>query len=340
MATILYLATDCGLAVARRQNGTWGVQLGLAGLVAQCVAADPERPERVYCGTFDRGLWTSGDAGTSWRAAGPGIAHPAVMAVAVSTLERVDSIAVVWAGTEPSALFRSDDGGRSWRECPTLRSLPSAPTWSFPPRPWTSHVRWIAPDAHEATWLFVGIELGGVMRSMDSGQSWEDRKPGGQHDAHTLRTHPGAPGWVYEASGGGYAESHDAGASWRREDEGLRHRYTWGLAVDPADPETIVISAADGPRQAHDAGAAESHLYRRTAGEPWKEVSDGLPGPQGTRTLVLATNAAEPHSFYAATRDGQVFRSADAGRSWEPLPLSWPEGHRVGNVEALCVAEV
>lgn len=340
MTTVLYLAMDDGLAVARRRQGSWEMQRGLSGYTTQCVAADPERPERVYCGTFDRGLWISDDGGGSWRPAGPGIEHRAVMAVSVAPVERANGIGVVWAGTEPSALYRSEDGGDTWQECPALRALPSAPTWSFPPRPWTSHVRWIAPDAHVAARLFVGIELGGVMRSLDGGRTWEDRKAGGQHDAHTLRTHPQAPGRVYEVAGGGYAQSDDAGASWRRDDAGLRHRYTWGLAVDPADPETIVISAADGPRQAHDAGAAESYLYRRSAGEAWQAVGDGLPGPRGRRTLVLAANAAEPHAFYAATREGQVYRSADAGRTWECLPLAWPEGYRAGNVEALAAVDV
>jgi len=337
--TVLYLATNDGVAVARRHNGAWPVQRGLAGYTTQCLAADPERPERVYCGSFDRGLWVSDDAGTSWHAAGPGIAFQAVMAVAVGALEHANGGGVVWAGTEPSSLFRSEDGGRSWQDCPALRALPSAPTWSFPPRPWTSHVRWIAPDAHDAARLFVGIELGGVMRSLDSGRTWEDRKPEGQHDAHTLRTHPRAPGRVYEAAGGGYAESHDGGASWRRDDSGLRHHYAWGLAVDPGDPETIVVSSAAGPRQAHDSGTAESYLYRRSAGEAWQEMSAGLPEPRGRRTMVLASNAAEPHAFYAATREGQVYRSPDAGRTWDPVPLSWPEGYRAGNVEALVVAE-
>ena len=58
------------------------------------------------------------------------------------------------------------------------------------------------------------------------------------------------------------------------------------------------------------------------------------------RTMVLASHAAESHVFYGATREGQVYRSANGGRTWEPLPLSWPEGYRVGNVEALVVAEV
>ena len=86
----------------------------------------------------------------------------------------------VYAGTEPSRLFRSEDQGESWRELEALLELPSRPTWSFPPRPWTSHVRWIAPSPHDADLLLVGIELGGLMRSDDGGQSWEDHRPGAQ----------------------------------------------------------------------------------------------------------------------------------------------------------------
>jgi photosystem II stability/assembly factor-like uncharacterized protein len=188
-----------------------------------------------------------------------------------------------------------------------------------------------------ASRLFVGIELGGVMRSQDAGLSWEDRKPGSQHDSHTLRTHPSAPGHVYEAAGGGYAESRDGGETWRGDDAGLQHHYLWGLAVSPGDPETLVVSAAHGPGQAHNPQSAESCLYRKTAGEPWRSIRDGLPEPRGTRSLVLATNESEPEAFYAAGRDGTLYRSADTGLTWETLPVSWPDGYQVRNVEGLAV---
>src|SRR5687768_8289351 len=262
---VIYLTTGGGLAVIRQGNGEWIAEVRLQGLPVYCEDADPLRPERVYCGTFGRGLWRSDDAGDSWRSVGEGITYPEVMAVAVSAAERgKDGSGVVYAGTEPSALFRSEDGGDSWDECRTLRELPSAPTWSFPPRPWTHHVRWIAPDPLVAGRLFVGIELGGVMRSLDAGRTWEDRKPNGQHDAHHLRCHPHATDRIYETAGGGYAESHDGGASWLLLDEGLRHHYMWGLAVDPGDPDTVVVSAARGPREAHaPLTMAESTVYRK-----------------------------------------------------------------------------
>lgn len=337
--TQMLVATDRALAVVTRHNGHWKAAVQLVGRPTQCVAVDPLRPQCAYCGMFGEGLWRSDDAGASWRPVGGGITYAEITSVAVSPLERAGDEGVVWAGTEPSALFRSEDGGATWQERSTLRELPSAPTWSFPPRPWTSHVRWITPDPNAAERLFVGIELGGVMRSLDAGLTWEDRKPVSQHDAHTLAMHRGAPGRVYEAAGGGYAESLDAGATWRRDDAGLTRCYVWGLAVDPANPEVVVVSAAPGPQQAHDERFADAAIYRRAGEGPWQEVREGLPDPAGTRAYVLAANDAEPGIFYAASRDSGIYRSPDAGLSWERLDITWPDGFHVAEVRGLVVAD-
>lgn len=340
MATTVYAATGDALAVSRQENGRWVTTLQLSGRPTQCVAADPLRPERVYCGTFGQGLWKSEDAGSSWRAVGEGIAHREIMAVAVSSSERVNGHGVVWVGTEPSALYRSEDAGQSWQERPALQSIPSKPTWSFPPRPWTHHVRWIAPDPNVAERIFVGIELGGVMRSLDGGQSWEDRKPGSQFDSHTLRTPRLAPGYVYEAAGGGFAESFDGGTTWQGDDSGLRWHYLWGLAVDPVDPTTLVVSASPSAREAHYGPQfAESAIYRKTGGGPWQEVRDGLPPERGTLAYVLAANDAEPHTFYAAPHQGDLYRSSDAGATWERLAI-WPDGYQPKDVTGLAVVDL
>lgn len=329
--TKLYIALQEGLVVAAGQQDLWRADWHMVGLAPECVAVDPFGPERLYCGTSGNGLWRSEDEGVSWQPVGPGISHADVTAVVVSSVEQIGGRGVVWAGTEPSALFRSEDGGDSWQERRGLRSLPSASTWSYPPRPWTHHVRWITPDPHRGERLLVSIEAGGVLRSRDAGQSWEDRKPQGPRDAHTLLAHPQAPDRLYAAAGdgfsspgSGYAESPDGGDSWRRFGAGLHHHYLWGMALDPHEPDTVVVSAARGPREAHQRTIAESTLYRRTAGEAWQEIRAGLPEPRGTLIPVLAANQAEPGAFYLASNRG-VFRSADAGLTWERLLVPWPE---------------
>jgi photosystem II stability/assembly factor-like uncharacterized protein len=332
--TTLYLATGDAVAIIRRHGDTWTARVALAGQPTQCVAADPRRPARVYCATFGRGLWLSDDAGATWQPAGAGLAYAEVTAVAVG----VDG--TVWAGTEPSALFRSDDAGRTWRECTAMRELPSAPTWRFPPRPWTSHVRTIAPDPHVAGRLFVGIELGGVLRSLDGGETWQDRHPDAQPDAHFLLTHPRAAGRVYEAAGGGYAETRDGGETWRRDDAGLPWRYLWGLAVDPIDPDTLVVSASPGPAEAHGRPAAQAALFRRTASGPWQPAQSGLPAPRGTRAYLLASDPIASGVFYAVPKGGGLYRSTDAGTSWQPLDVHWPNGYRPSDATWLTAVEL
>ena len=343
--TRIYAAMAEELLVVGHRNGRWHAERRLAESSPQCVAVDPLRPEQLYCGTFDKGLWRSADAGGSWEPVGEGIARDAVMAVAVSPVERANGHGVVYAGTEPSALFRSEDRGESWEELREMRELPSAPEWSFPPRPEISHVRWILPDPTIARRLYVAIEAGALIRSHDGGQTWQDRVPDGPRDTHTLTTHKDVPGRLYSAagdgfmrSGMGYAESRDGGDTWERFSEGLKHHYLWGVAVDPADPETVVISAAASPREAHNPTRADSTIYRKEAGGPWREVTDGLPETERRLVSILAANEAEPGVFYALTNLG-LYRSPDAGLSWESLDLAWPDRYRRQNQRGLAVVD-
>jgi len=341
----LYIAADEALAIVRQRNGEWVADLQIVGSRPQSLAVDTLRPRQVYCGTFDQGLWRSENAGGTWEHVGPGIEHESVTAVAVSATERIGDYGVVYAGTEPSALFRSEDGGSTWQELAALRRLPSAPTWSFPPRPYTSHIRWITPDPLVVGRVFAAVEAGALLRSLDGGQTWEDRKPGGPYDTHTLVMHRLAPNRLYSAAGdgfmnpgNGFVESEDGGETWYRPGEGLQHHYLWSVAADPADPTTILISAAHGPQQAHNPHSAESAIYRRSGNSQWQQVRDGFPEPQGLLTSVLATHEAEPSVFYAANNKG-VFRSADAGSSWVAMPIRWPQNSRIGRAHALVVVQ-
>ncbi len=343
--TNIYVAMPSGLLVLRGQHPHWQASWQLDGLPAQCLAVDPLRPAQLYCGTFGEGLWVSEDGGSSWRPAGEGIRSPQLMALASSATERVGDQGVVYAGTEPSALYRSEDGGATWQELAGMVALPSAPTWSFPPRPYTSHVRAIGLDPHASGHLYVAIEAGALVRSFDGGATWVDRVLSGPFDTHTLGLPPQTPGRVYSAAGDGFMQpgqgfvvSTDGGETWERAGEGTR--YLWGLAVDSGDPDTVIVSSALGPQQAHNPASAESAIYRRAdPHDRWEMVTQGLPPSRGTLASALAANPAEPGVFYAANNHG-IYRSPDAGRSWEPLDISWPESSdHTRRPEALLVAQ-
>lgn len=345
----LVIAFRDTLVVAHPRREGWTAAERLDGMRPTCLAADPLRPGRIYCGTSDHGLWMSDDFGESWRDVGAEIAERRITAVAVAPGEATNNPspqpeqagrgvvdpAVVYIGTEPSAVYRSEDGGEQCERMRGLETLPSASTWSFPPRPETHHVRWIEPDPHQPGRLFACIEAGALVRSDDSGHTWADRVPGGPYDTHTLATHPTAAGRLYSAAGDGYFESDDAGAHWRQLETGLRHHYLFGVAVDPADPDTVLVSAAPGPYAAYNAMKAESMVYRRSRDGDWRPVDAGLPEGAGTTVAVLVSSG--PGEFWAANNRG-VYRSSDAGRTWEHMLIDWPSAYTRRDVVAFLVS--
>ena len=144
------------------------------------------KKNRVYCGTFGRGLWLSDDSGDSWRPIGDsyryfdfpkedGILHSSITSITISSNEQVNGYGVVYVGTEPSALFRSENGGETWTELKNMKSLLSSYTWAFPPRPFTHHVRWITVDPNNPNTIHVSIEAGAVIQSNDKGHTWIDK---------------------------------------------------------------------------------------------------------------------------------------------------------------------
>jgi photosystem II stability/assembly factor-like uncharacterized protein len=296
----------------------------LAHAGASCVAVDPHDPDRVYVGTFDRGLFASDDGGARWRVPDNGLEDRRVLSVAVSRAHTQAGTSVVYAGTEPSNLYRSEDGGRTWRRLPALRDLPSEPRWSYPPRPWTHHVKTIALHPRDPDQLLVGIELGGVMRSHDGGASWLDHNPQAHSDAHQLATHPLAPDRVYEAAGQGIALSEDRGESWQRQEQGLDRRYAWAVAADIEDPDLWYVSVSRSPFAAHGSGDGQARLVRTTgsrdgngAAAGWTRVDNWGDDPE-LRRMPYALAALPGHRgrLLVALRGGTLLITHDAGESW------------------------
>jgi hypothetical protein len=321
----IHLFATTGDAVARIDSGdgrAFDVALSLEDSGAQCIAVDPTNPRRVYAGTFDNGLYRSLDGGETWEQVGGGIPDKRVLSVAIAPARD----GAVYAGTEPSNLYRSEDDGRSWQVFPRLRELPSAPTWSFPPRPWTSHVRRIAPHPTDPHIIYVGIELGGVMRSIDGGETWEDRKPGSYHDSHAILTHPAAPNRVYEAAGGGVAYSADAGATWQPVDDGMDRHYVWGLAIDSADPDLWYVSATFSARNTHHVtNDARAFIYRKRGDAPWESTGgESLPQPLDVMPYALLAPRNHPNSLIAGLKNGEFWLTEDAGGRWRKLDVKLP----------------
>jgi photosystem II stability/assembly factor-like uncharacterized protein len=283
------------------------------GVRPTCLAADVSA-ETLWCGTSD-GVLRSDDSGTTWVRAG--LEGEEITAIAASPNERGQAGAVVYAGTEPSGLYRSSDGGANWRRAEGLLDLPSSSTWSFPPKPETHHVRWIACDPAHAGWLYVAIEAGALVATPDGGRTWQDRPDVAPYDTHELAIHPDRSATLRVSAGDGYWESEDGGASWESPEEGLDVTYLRSVAIDPGDPDVVVVSAASHPHKAYMAGRSDGRLFRREGNGRWRRVTEGWPDPPATIAPLLAAGH-DPGELWAADERG-VHRSADGGATWSAI---------------------
>lgn len=334
--TALLIATDSDVVRVEVASGEARAGSGLEGERPTCLAALPptgsltttatevgptasNRKEAeagplssAWCGTRRGGVFRSDDGGHSWRPSGLDGEH--VMSLAVSPVDE----GLVWAGTEPSALWRSEDDGESWERMPGLRDLPSSSRWAFPPRPETHHVRWIACHPRERGRLWLAIEAGALVSTPDGGESWKDRVPDGPWDTHELAIHPDRPETLRIAAGDGYYESEDGGSTWCAPRDGLEVSYLRSVAVDPGDPDVILVSASSRARTAYVAGHSDGRLYRRVADPTcagrWVRVRTGWPEEPETIAPLLLSGATAGE-LWAADERG-LHRSTDGGETW------------------------
>ncbi|MDY0394631.1 WD40/YVTN/BNR-like repeat-containing protein [Virgibacillus halophilus] len=305
------------------------------------IASDPQNKQRLYCGTYGHGLWKSEDGGYHWKAVGKvnsyhgpnqgnGISSACITGVMVHPIKTSSNgNSIVYAGTEPSALYFSEDLGQTWIPFNGIKHLPSRPNWQFPPRPHTSHVRWIAPSYANENQLNVSIEFGAFIRSSDHGKHWQDRPFLSPLDTHTLLAHPNAPGRLYAACGDGlrnpelaYAQSEDEGRSWAFMSEGLEnHPYLYSMALHPEDADYRLVSASESAAKAHH-DSLYATIYRKKGNEDWKETAAGLPC-DGSFIHTLTADPAQPGIFYALNNQGLFRLDADQER-WEKMNIPWP----------------
>lgn len=311
----------------------WAVEECLDGMAFEAVAAHPDTPRQILVGTSDSGVCLSEDGGGSWGRTGRETIEEPVTALASdpSDPERF------YVGTEPSRVYVTEDSGETWATLDGLTDLESSDSWAFPPRPSTHHVRWIEIDPTDPEHLYVAVEAGALVRSFDGGETWEDRVDSGRWDTHSMATHPDAPKRAWAAAGDGFAETTDGGETWTYPQQGLGHRYCWSVAVDTADTDTLLMSAALGPGTAHTSASAESYVYRRSGvtDAAWQLAGDGLPHGKGMLRPVIQSGFQPGEAFLASNLG--LWRTASMGETWESIDIDWPDALTDQTVRGLVV---
>jgi hypothetical protein len=309
----LYIGT-IGEGVFRSLDHGVSFRRACEGMFVEChvraLTVHPRDAKVLYLGS-ELGLFRSTDGADSWTKLPAPLDGLQVWSLWIDPV-RPEAIL---AGTCPSRLFRSSDGGASWEECVTgmVRECP---------RILHTRVTALAGDATEPGSIWAGVEIDALYHSRDGGKNWRPAGTGlSSRDIHALAVIPGKNGRRLLASTNNDLNlSDDAGETWRPLGAGQRLPFPYfrGLAQICGRPEVLLAGLGDGP-PGWIGGVARSE----DGGSTWRSVP--LPAPANSTVWTFAVHAADPNLVYAASVSGQVFRSTDAGQSWEKLAREFGE---------------
>jgi photosystem II stability/assembly factor-like uncharacterized protein len=310
---MLVVGTDSGVYTYDVQSGE-GLPSGsaLEGAVS-AIIPDQARKGSLIASVHDRGLFRSDDSGKSWSPLIGEIDPWSIVSAPAGAL---------YAGVRPAGMVRSLSGGEEWEEVSAVQGLSAHQTWTFPSSSRIPNIRSLTVSPRDPDAVYAAVEVGGVIRSCDRGDTWEELREGLHLDVHTLICVAGAQDTLYASTGRGFFCSLDAGDTWESRCEGLGSLYLVPLAVHPRDSQTLFSAASQGrPRYWRDReeGAAATIYRSRDGGLSWEPVMSGLPSTLKGMVFALATDPEEPDTVYAGTDDGQVLVSRTLGDSWSVL---------------------
>lgn len=304
-----------GTLLLGTQNGIWAlvfdedqwrtVDRTLHGHDVWAVCCTTGEPPAVWAGTYGDGLLVTRDGGSLWKPVE--LEGAAYVRAIFSPLGFPETLIV---GIEPAEIWRTTDDGRTWA-CAGLRSWPEAASWYLPYSPRAGAVRTFA--AHPATpaRFYAGIEVGGVLRSDDGGNTWRLLDGGVHPDVHHLAVHPAAPETLLAATGGGVYRTRDGGQTW----ECVVDAYTRAVAYHPLKPEV----AFAGP--ARHVGRGGRILATKDGGDSWILAATGLPVPMPGMVEAFYIFPTWPDLVFAVLSDGRLVWSGTDHIQWQPIPL-------------------
>ena len=281
----------------------------------------PDNPSMVYAGTQE-GVYRSSDRGGHWEGLDDAAQGNDVWSLAVHP----NDPEVIFAGFEPCSISRSRDGGDTWEKMDTSRvTFPNITTYM---EPTAKRVIGMAIDPVDPANMYAAIEVGGLLASHDSGESWDQVIDGpflrnNTLDLHDVQVSAAAPDTVHIATQTAMFRSRDQGDHWEHvqvEEMFPGGSYCRDLLVAPDDPKTIYLAAGAGGGAAPPETAQAGALFRsRDTGETWERVDVGDIPPG--RMMQVAIDPANPSRVCCTAYSGEVYSSTDGGLNWDKSML-------------------
>jgi photosystem II stability/assembly factor-like uncharacterized protein len=296
------------------------------------ITVHPENADVVYIGTT-KGTFRSSNRGSRWEK----LNLPDKDADIWSVCVHPKNPRILYAGATPPVVYRSEDGGDTWRKMADPGLPHDRVIMAFPCR-----VMRLAVDPNSPDDVYATLEANGMMRSRNRGETWEDitadlirfcEEPKyrsrigsqteieGMLDGHALAVSAAAAGTVFLANRMGLFRSDDRGATWKDMEIGRFSPLTYGrdIRVSPQDPKVMYACLSPAAR------STDGAIYRtEDVGETWKRFDHGVKAD--ATMMAVAVHPRDPNQVYGVSRFGQVFGTQDGGRTWHEHRL--PEGAR------------
>jgi photosystem II stability/assembly factor-like uncharacterized protein len=306
---MIFLATTQGVISASRSTNWHVVHHSLADRQFTCIAA---HGPTLLAGTGD-GIFRSEDGGQTWEESSSGITQRHIRWLD----SHPDIRGLVWAGTEPAAIYLSMDGGSTWQERIEVARLRDQYHWFLPYSPEAGCARGVSFNGNRG---YTAIEVGGVLRSDDTGATWAlaygssgnpnlqgEQAPLIHPDVHSIHVHPSSPDLVFAPTGGGFFRSVDGGSTW----EYLYDCYCRAVWVEPGDPDHIILGPAD------NVNAFGRIEVTYNGGKTWMLASDGLAVPWHNNMIERFTQVG--NELLAVLTEGQLICSALDQLEWNEI---------------------
>lgn len=341
----------------------------LPGWTVHHMAVDLRRdPPRIYAAAnhwaWGRSVARSDDGGKTWEKRSPGLGFPEDMGLTVANVWHVEpghpsQPAVVYAGTQPGGLFRSDDWGESWASVDALNRHRFREFWFQAGAVGDSALHSIQVDPRDGNRVYAAISTGGTYVSEDAGASWNlcshgivattpaakallaeiavsfpqpelppDVDPAALDEFHKFRIDTKNPDRLWGQSHVGVFRSDNRGQRWHDVTAGLPSFHGFPLALTRRNPDAVFVVPIEYGDDNFRVVAGQFAVWRSMdAGASWQRLTDGLPGPHDFQSAYresMDTDGLDPEGVYVGTTNGEVYASNNLGDRWQRLPGTLP----------------
>ena len=327
-----------------------------AGWEIYHLKGSPADPDRLYAsqtsGWFGQVMQRSSDGGQTWETAGnkfiydgvpgthqwyDGTPHPWEFKRVWHIEPSLTDPETVYAGIEDAALFVSKDGAQNWEELSGLRKHGTGPHWQPGAGGMCLHTILIDPKNPER--IFIAISSAGAFRTDDGGKTWKPINRGLRsahipdplaevgHCVHRLALHPARPEVLYMQKHWDVMRSNDAGDSWQEVSGNLPTDFGFVIDVHAHEPETIYVVPIKSDSEHFPLDGKLQVFRSRSGGNEWEPLTHGLPQKDCYVNVLrdaMAIDSLDSCGVYFGTTGGQVYASADAGDTWNPIVRDLP----------------